>query len=213
MIKKTRNTKSTLSLSIKLSPSQHIEAQWHRHARMTHLSFLNPITSHLCTHPSHCVKAGWQLVCVNTLQQVHAAWNLQNTLEPEILHTKNNPNHRIFGTATEPRVSHCVSWRVSTRQRSSRPLCLSRKLSVGLLPPGFSIGLTSQEKNPIYVYVRLTALLNTTSSWKSSATNWERPYILSNTTQSALDLQCKFENHWKPGLSITYQFGVHYLET
>ena len=47
MIKKTRNTKSTLSLSIKLSPSQHIEAQWHRHARMTHLSFLNLITSHL----------------------------------------------------------------------------------------------------------------------------------------------------------------------
>ena len=25
--------------------------------------------------------------------------------------------------------------------------------------------------------------------------------ILSNTTQSAPDLQCKFENHWKPGLS------------
>ena len=61
---------------------------------------------------------------------------------------KNHPNHRIFGTATEPRVSHCVSWRVSTRQRSSRPLCLCRKLSVGLLPPGFSIGLTLQEKNP-----------------------------------------------------------------
>ena len=27
-------------------------------------------------------------MCVNTLQQVHVAWNLQNTLEPEILHTK-----------------------------------------------------------------------------------------------------------------------------
>ena len=43
----TRNTKRTLSLSLKLSPSQHIEAQWHRHARMTHLSFSNLITSHL----------------------------------------------------------------------------------------------------------------------------------------------------------------------
>ena len=49
MIKKTRNTKSTLSLHIKLSPFQHIEAQWHRHARMAHLSILNLITSHLWT--------------------------------------------------------------------------------------------------------------------------------------------------------------------
>ena len=61
MIKKTRITKSMLSLSIKLSPSQHIEAQWHRHAHMTHLSFLNPITSHLCNLFSWSSEKKWRI--------------------------------------------------------------------------------------------------------------------------------------------------------
>ena len=91
----------------------------------------------------------------------HMFWSLQN------------PHDDL----TKAKVYHCKSSPftlrqsgASTRQRSRRPLF--RKLPVGLLPPAFSIRLTSQEKNLIYICTS-NGPIYTTSSSKDLATKKE----------------------------------------